>query len=1215
MRTKNNSIRAARLTPWAVAALGALLFAARLQAQQVSTVIHTNLLEPNYVTTGPNNYIYFTDASNNRIVQFVPSTNGVITLAGLAGVNNSGTNNGPGSVARFSQPLGIVYDLFRKGLVVVDSANQALRFLTNNGSVTLVSNLVCVSNGTAAAAHFSYPAGITSDGAGNLFLADAGNNAIRLINATNGVSTVQVTNYAFSGPSAVALDNNSNLWVADTKNDTICVISNISVITNQSVTVVAGALRQPGTNDSPFSTNALFNRPSGLLWDPNGAGLFISDTANNTVRRLYPTAGGYSVETVAGLPGVAGLVDGAPSIAEFNGPVGLAVDSINNGYYVVDRANNALRRLQPSPPLPAVSSPRIGYVTFPVNGSGNAVSLFNPASSAVFNNAEIITVIAEQGTQTFMQQGATPANSYATNQIPDPGPNSGNSPTPYPGDGVPQTQFLSQYSSILTQGPDVTMKVIGVAAGRNPSSIVTAQFQFVTANPNITGNNAAQVTLSDNTAGALIYYTLDGSPPTNAVTSDCFKVPSNPGVISFDATSNVTLTVQAYADNFAPSGIATQQFSPSNYVADRITFGFASGEASSEFMAAAGQGFYAPVTLTLLPSATMYSLQFGVLLSPTNNLNLPTKPPPATNFTFQSMVDKPVENNLYQAIPPEMFTNMTIITNVTTNIVVVSNIITTIVVTNVTTNDGFQGLLFTNAGENLLGVGWLEIAGKTNLYDTGSQDLITYSMAHETLFHSSDGQVIVGAYYFQVPTNALTSQQYHIQLIRPSADGDGFAQAVFIQTPTNGSITAITNVTVTNTSYIVGDVAPFRWLNAGDFGDGYILNNDVLEVFRAAVYGLNVPPANSDFYGAMDSADGTINHLYDVADTTIDAAIDTIKMGDTNLDVTDVYVTYRRSLDPDLHWVRRTWANGVLTPTLVTNVAQKTKLSSSPASAPPTRSLVSKPRYITVGADRVKNTGVNNLAVQVPVRVLVADSTYPVRVMALNVDVVPLDGSPALTSPVVFNPSAGLGSPWATNSQGANNYSGAWLNSGVAGVSNTTLLGTLTVTLPAGVTASSAYAVHFDHFSASPNGIALFHSTVQDGLITVGERSGSSWNDGIPDWWRLQYFGTVSNLLSAANLDPDGDGASNWEEYVAGTNPMDPTSVLQLAPSAPAPNNFIVQWPSVLGKTYLLQSSTSLFSTNWSVIASNLVGTGQMMQFQDSSTPATPARFYRAKVQ
>jgi hypothetical protein len=266
---------------------------------------------------------------------------------------------------------------------------------------------------------------------------------------------------------------------------------------------------------------------------------------------------------------------------------------------------------------------------------------------------------------------------------------------------------------------------------------------------------------------------------------------------------------------------------------------------------------------------------------------------------------------------------------------------------------------------------------------------------------------------------------------------------------------------------------------------------------------------------------------------------------------------------------------------------------------------------ITVKADVVQAGG--SLSVSVPIRVLAADS-LPIRVLAINVDLVPLDGSPAITNTVNFSPAASLGSPAMAMSQGANNYAAAWLNSTNAGVSGTNILGTVTVTLPSNVTANSSYLVHFEHFSASPNGLALFQSTVTDGLITVGNRTSSSWNDGIPDWWRLLYFGTVSNLLSAANLDADGDGASNWQEYVAGTNPMDPTSVLQLTPLASAPN-FTVQWPSIVGKTYMVQSSSSLASTNWSITASNLPGTGQMMQLSDTNLSAPPARFYRVQVQ
>ena len=99
-----------------------------------------------------------------------------------------------------------------------------------------------------------------------------------------------------------------------------------------------------------------------------------------------------------------------------------------------------------------------------------------------------------------------------------------------------------------------------------------------------------------------------------------------------------------------------------------------------------------------------------------------------------------------------------------------------------------------------------------------------------------------GGYSFDIPGTAAHNQVYQIQLGRPSADGDGFAQNVLIQSPTNGSlgegaINSIKNVTVGIVPYLVGDVAPFRWFNAGDFGDGNLLNNDVSDVFRAAVYG------------------------------------------------------------------------------------------------------------------------------------------------------------------------------------------------------------------------------------------------------------------------------------------------------------------------------------------------------------------------------------------
>jgi hypothetical protein len=232
----------------------------------------------------------------------------------------------------------------------------------------------------------------------------------------------------------------------------------------------------------------------------------------------------------------------------------------------------------------------------------------------------------------------------------------------------------------------------------------------------------------------------------------------------------------------------------------------------------------------------------------------------------------------------------------------------------------------------------------------------------------------------------------------------------------------------------------------------------------------------------------------------------------------------------------------------------------------------------------------------------------------IYVEIEPLDGSPPITNAISFSAVTNLGSPYTSGTQGANNFAAAWLNSSATGVSGTNVIGTLTVTLPPSVTSNSAYLVHFVHFSASPNGIALFKVTLQDGLITVGNRTGSSWHDGIPDTWRLLYFGTVSNVLSAANADPDGDGANNWAEYIAGTNPLDATSVFKFAASTlPSGGYFTLQWPSVVNKTYSLQSSSSP-AGSWTTIATNLIGNSQTLQWTDTNA-STGVRFYRAWVQ
>ncbi len=172
--------------------------------------------------------------------------------------------------------------------------------------------------------------------------------------------------------------------------------------------------------------------------------------------------------------------------------------------------------------------------------------------------------------------------------------------------------------------------------------------------------------------------------------------------------------------------------------------------------------------------------------------------------------------------------------------------------------------------------------------------------------------------------------------------------------------------------------------------------------------------------------------------------------------------------------------------------------------------------------------------VQIPITAQILGG-YPLRVLMLNLSVNPLDGSPALTSPIQFNVNPALGAPTLNNSVGDGNYAAAWLDSSITGLSSNALLGMLVVTIPANAGSTAAYSITFDHASASPNGIVAFAPHKHTGLLTLSNRSASSFNDGIPDSWRLRYFGTVYNLLSMAAADADGDGMSNGQEYIAGT--------------------------------------------------------------------------------
>jgi hypothetical protein len=275
----------------------------------------------------------------NRTIRKITPAGAVTTLAGTAG--SSGSADGTGAAASFWRPGAVAVD-GTGNVFVADYGNHTIRKITPAGVVTTLAG-----TGTGTAASFSPPFGVAVDGAGNVFVADTASNAIRKITPAGVVTTLAGTG-DWSGsadgtgaaanfwlPGAVAVDGAGNVFVADSGNNTIRKVTPSGV-----VTTLAGMAGSSGSADGTGAA-ARFNHARGVAVD--GAGnVFVADSSNNTIRKITPAG---VVTTLAGVAGSSGSADGTGAAARFNYPWGMAVDGAGN-VFVAD--NNTIRKVTPS---------------------------------------------------------------------------------------------------------------------------------------------------------------------------------------------------------------------------------------------------------------------------------------------------------------------------------------------------------------------------------------------------------------------------------------------------------------------------------------------------------------------------------------------------------------------------------------------------------------------------------------------------------------------------------------------------------------------------------------------------------------------------------------------------------------------------------------------------------------------------------------------------
>jgi len=256
--------------------------------------------------------VYFSDEANNRIRKI--STDGIISLVAGNGQLAYSGDGGPAVDAALNAPMGLAVDT-PGNVYFVDSyesvptcfcwpvgilyetGDSTIRKVSTDGTITTIAGMGMLGysgDGNPATKAEIWPAGVTVDATGNVYIADQGNNIVRKVSADGIISTVAGGKSLLSGdgqaavngrlysPAGVAVDASGNLFIADTNDSRVRVVSPAGIIS----TIAGGGTNDPADGGAAILAHV---RPNAVAVTASGK-IYVADASTSTIRLLTPSS-------------------------------------------------------------------------------------------------------------------------------------------------------------------------------------------------------------------------------------------------------------------------------------------------------------------------------------------------------------------------------------------------------------------------------------------------------------------------------------------------------------------------------------------------------------------------------------------------------------------------------------------------------------------------------------------------------------------------------------------------------------------------------------------------------------------------------------------------------------------------------------------------------------------------------------------------------------